>query len=117
MKKMQVNNSDFGGFIVSKNILNNHNVRYSFREKSSKQDLNGWTLYSIIDDDEYISDFKNFSIVNAQTLFELVPVMFEIFNAPYGTDLFWKYENNTHVGFYDLTKEKDIDIVDIMLGE
>ena len=62
---MQINNSAFGGFVVSKNILNNYHVRYSFREKSSKQELNGWTLYSIIDDDKYLSNPKNFSIVTA----------------------------------------------------
>ena len=27
--------------------------------------------------------------------------MYEIFNAPYGTDLFWVYEEDTHIGFYD----------------
>ena len=34
--------------------------------------------------------------------------MSEIFNAPYGTDLFWKYEDDIHVGFYDLIKEQDL---------
>ena len=31
--------------------------------------------------------------------------MLEIFEAPYGTDLFWIYEESVHIGFYDLVKE------------
>ncbi len=30
-----INNEDYGGFVVSKNILSGIPVRYSYREKSS----------------------------------------------------------------------------------
>ena len=111
---MKIDNSDFGGFIVSKNILNLVPIRYSYREQSTISNLNGWTLYSEKDDDEYVNDSKNFIITTAETLFEIAPVMYEIFNAPYGTDLFWVYEEDTHIGFYDLIKDKETSIQKIM---
>ncbi|AJI33411.1 hypothetical protein BG06_4697 [Bacillus thuringiensis] len=40
--------------------------------------------------------------------------MLEIFEAPYGTDLFWVYEDNVHVGFYDLVKDCMTDINKIL---
>ncbi len=39
---MKVNNSDFGGFIVSKNVVAGKPIRYTFREKSEVPQLNGW---------------------------------------------------------------------------
>ncbi len=41
---MKVNNSDFGGFIVSKNVVAGKPIRYTFREKSEVPQLNGWTI-------------------------------------------------------------------------
>lgn len=44
---MKIDNSYFGGFIVSKNVIDKHQpIRYSFREKSLYDKLNGWTIYS-----------------------------------------------------------------------
>ena len=40
--------------------------------------------------------------------------MLEIFNAPYGTDLCWLYEEDVHIGFYDLINEKEISIEEIL---
>ena len=108
-----VNNDDFGGFMVSNNILAGKPIRYSFREKSSIVQLNGWTLLSIEDDDDYASDPKNFSILGATSIQKIAPVMFEIVDAPYGTDLCWLYEENVHVGFYDLVSEQDVTIDEI----
>lgn len=109
-----VNNDDFGGFMVSKNILDGKPIRYSFREKSSIAQLNGWTLLSIEDDDDYVNNPKNFSILGATSIQKIAPVMFEIFDAPYGTDLCWLYEENVHVGFYDLVSEQDVTIDEIL---
>ena len=38
---MKINADDFGGFIVSKNILEGFLVKYIFREKSSIEQLKG----------------------------------------------------------------------------
>ena len=50
-----INNDAYGGFIVSKNIMAGVPVKYTFREKSSIPQLNGWNLLSENDDDYYAS--------------------------------------------------------------
>lgn len=44
-------------------------------------------------------------------MFKISPVMAELFNAPYGTDLCWLYKEDVLIGFYDLVSqcEKTID--------
>lgn len=111
---MKIDNSLYGGFVVSKNVFMGIPIRYSYREKSSIKELNGWTIMSEKDDDEYANNPDNFIIVMAETLFKIAPVMIEIFDAPYGTDLFWKYEKGVHIGFYDLISNQDITIEKII---
>ncbi len=114
---MKINNNEYGGFIVSKNIIDGHPIRYSFREKSSIRQLNGWNLLSIIDDDAYVNDSSNFVVLNAESIYKISPVVLEIFDAPYGTDLCWLYEKGVLVGFYDLTQNKETDIDRILEGK
>lgn len=111
---MSINNNAYGGFVASKNIIAGIPVRYSFREKSKIPQLNGWTLYSAKDDDEYIRNSKNFVVLSAESLFKIAPVMSEIYDAPYGTDICWLYEQGVHVGFYDLKENKEITIEEIV---
>ena len=111
---MIIDNSYYGGFVVSKNVLSGVPIRYSFREKSLIKELNGWTIMSENDDDEYACNANNFVIVTADTLFRISPVMEQLYEAPYGTDLFWKYENGFHIGFYDLVREQDVTIEEIL---
>ena len=58
---LEINNNDFGGFVVSNNILDGKAIRYSYREKSAIPQLNGWTLLSIEDDEAYLANSKNIS--------------------------------------------------------
>lgn len=111
---MRINDSAYGGFIISKNVNQGRPIRYSYRKESAISQLNGWTIYSCDDDDEYVSDSNNFVIVGATTIQKIAPVMLEIYDAPYGTDLCWIYEGNTHVGFYDLISNKDTTIDEIL---
>lgn len=111
---MKINNTEFGGFIVSNNVLIGYAIKYTFREKSKIKNLNGWTIYSIIDDDIYVSDYQNFTILNAESMFKLAPIMPEIFSAPYGTDLCWIYQDGVHTGFYDLKKNSETNITKIL---
>lgn len=108
-------NDAYGGFVISKNVLSGIPIRYSYREESEICQLNGWNLLSIEDDDEYVDDTNNFVIVNADTIYKIAPVMLEIFDAPYGTDLFWIYEEGVHIGFYDLKKERYVTISQILV--
>ena len=111
---MNIDNIAYGGFVVSKNILLGKPVKYSFREKSSIQQLNGWNFYSLYDSEEYVNDSNNFAILSAETMYKILPVALEIFNAPYGTDLCWLYEDNVHIGFYDLITDREITIDEII---
>ena len=111
---VEINNNDFGGFVVSNNILDGKAIRYSYREKSAIPQLNGWTLLSIEDGDAYLSNSKNFSVLGANSMVKIAPVMLEIFEAPYGTDLCWLYEEDVHVGFYDLAKDRETTIEEIV---
>lgn len=111
---VQINDTAYGGFILSKNVYKKGRpIRYTYRKESSIPELNGWTIYSC-DDDEYVGNSKNFVIVGAATIQKLAPVMLEIFDAPYGTDLCWMYEGKKHVGFYDLAQSRDTTIYEII---
>ena len=79
---MKVNNSDYGGFIVSKNVVAGKPIRYTFREKSEVPQLNGWTIYSSEDNDEYVNDSSNFQVLGANSVLEIAPVMLEILMLP-----------------------------------
>jgi len=111
---MKINNDEYGGFIVSQNIISGNPIRYSFREKSEIPNLNGWNLYSEKDDETYISNSDNFIILSAESVFQIAPVILEIFHASYGTDLCWLYEEGIHVGFYDLKNDKETTISEIL---
>ncbi len=111
---MDNRNDAYGGFMISKNVLNGVPIRYSFREPSTIPQLNGWNIFSELDDDEYVNNPDNFVIVNAETIYSLAPQMLEIFEAPYGTDLFWVYEENVHISFYDLVADKTTSIEQIL---
>ncbi len=111
----KIDASQYGGFMISKNITHNgKRIKYSYREQSSIPNLNGWTIYSEIDDDSYVSDPNNFEIVGATTISKISPIMLEIFNAPYGTDLSWVYNENGDIGFYDLKRDKDTTVKEIL---
>ncbi len=109
-----IDNDAYGGFIVSNNVMSGVPIRYSFREKSSIPQLNGWNLLSEKDDDAYVKDPKNFTIINAESLLKIPPQLLEIFDAPYGTDLFWMYEKGVHTGLYDLAADKETTIDEIL---
>ena len=111
---MEINNSEYGGFVVSKNIVLGVPIRYSFREKSSIPQFNGWNLYSMNDDNEYVNNNSNFVILSAESIYKILPVFLEIFDAPYGTDLCWLYEEGVHIGFYDLAADRETTINEIL---
>jgi hypothetical protein len=94
--------------------LSGHPVGFTFREPSSFSQLNGWTLYSVDDDDAYANQPDNFVIVSAETIAHLSPVVIELFYAPYGTDLTWLYEKGVHIGFWDNNGQREVTIAEIL---
>lgn len=112
---VKINDAAYGGFVLSKNVYKKGQpIRYTYREESSIPELNGWTIYSCDDSDKYVSNSKNFVIVGATTIRKYAPVMLEIYDAPYGTDLCWMYEGKKHVGFYDMVQNRDTTIYEII---
>jgi hypothetical protein len=109
-----IDNTKYGGFIVSQNILSGHPVGFTFREQSNFSQMNGWTLYSVDDDDEYANQSDNFVIVSAETIARISPVVIELFYAPYGTDLTWLYEDGVHIGFWDNNDQREVTIAEIL---
>lgn len=115
INNLNINDSAYGGFLISKNITRNgKKIRFTYREQSNVKELNGWNIYSIIDDEEYIKDPNNFEIASATTIYKIAPIMLELFDAPYGTDLKWIYKENVHIGFFDLKNNKEISIDEIL---
>ncbi|ROR31428.1 uncharacterized protein DUF2185 [Mobilisporobacter senegalensis] len=82
-----INNIAYGGFVVSNNILKGVPIRYSYREQSSIKQLNGWTLLSEKDDNNYVNNPKNFTIINAESMYKIAPQLLEIYEAPYGKQI------------------------------
>lgn len=111
---MEINDVAYGGFVVSKNVNSGRPIRYTYRKKSSISELNGWTIYSCDDDQAYVENTDNFVILGATSVYKIAPVMLEIYDAPYDTDLCWMYEGNIHIGFYDLTRNSDTTIDEIL---
>lgn len=111
----RIDDAAYGGFVVSKRIYEEGRpIRYSYREKSPIPQLNGWTLYSCDDDDAYVNDPQNFIIIGATTMHGIAPVMLEVFDAPYGTDLCWLYKGDRFAGFWDLVADKKTSIRKIL---
>ena len=109
-----MNDNAYGGFVVSKNVLAGMPIRYTYREKSSISQCNGWTILSAKDDADYVRDPHNFAIVSATTIASCNPLVLELFDCPYGTDLMWVYNKGVHVGFYDLASECEVTLKEIL---
>lgn len=109
----------YGGFVLSKRIKEGMLVGWTFREEESPEmKLNGWTLYSVADDEDYISDPSNFEIVGAETIQKYAPLLLDIFDAPVGTDLEWRYSKKLFKikfeGLYDLQRNCDTTVEKIL---
>lgn len=87
---MKINDNAYGGFVISKNVNKGRPIRYSYREESSLPQLNGWTIYSCDDSDEYVSNSKNFVVVGASTVYKLAPVMLK-YSMPHMAQIYVGY--------------------------
>lgn len=113
-----IDDSAFGGFVVSNNVLAGVPARYAFREPSEVAALNGWTVYSDVDDDAYVSDPGNFTVVTASTLARLSPAVVDVFDAPYGTDIALLYDDEGHfAGYWDNEGEREVTRAQVLGGE
>lgn len=110
--------SAYGGFVVSDNVLAGVPARFAFREPSGVADLNGWTVYSDADDDDYVNDANNFTVVTASTLARFAPALIDAFDAPYGTDIALLYdENGNFSGYWDNEGEREVSLEQVLAGD
>lgn len=116
---MNINNDAFGGFIVSKEIIDNGAPIYNiYRIEPKQPGLNGWAILSKKSFDNFgNTDLQLEAVYTAQSLFSVQPIMFELFDAPFGTDVVFLYpQDNTEIpiGFWDLNKDCEIDFDQIL---
>ena len=111
---LKIANEESGGFIISKNISSGIPVRYSFREESQIPQLNWWIYYFFEEDDEYVVNSSNFEILSAQLVYKLSPLILQLFNVPYGTDLCWLYESDVLTGCYSLANDRKTTMSEIL---
>lgn len=113
-----IDDSAYGGFIVSNNVLAGVPARFAFREPSEIAALNGWNVYSDVDDDAYVSDPDNFTVVTATTLARLSPAIVDVFDAPSGTDIALLYDEEGHFSdYWDNEGEREVTRAQVLAGE
>lgn len=116
-----VDDSYYGAFLMSKRIAQGMLVGYTFKEEAHPEyQYNGWTLYSVADDEEYVSDPANFEYVSATTIEKYAPLLLRIYDAPVGTDLAWQYKKKLlrieFKGLYDLANDCETTVEKILQG-
>lgn len=108
-----------GGFVVSDRALEGAPIGRTWRERSRIPQLNGWTVCSVADDDDYVSEPANFQVVSASSLLACSPLagaLLEVFDAPCGTDLAWAYEEGVLTGFWDVARDRATTVPGILGG-
>lgn len=92
-----------GGCVVSNNILQHKgNLKWCVRETPVNNLDNGWRFISDIDTDEYLSDPKNMSVCDFNSVAEIEPAIIQIYSYEVGSDLTLVCLNGTKV-FVDST--------------
>ena len=80
--------SNYGACMVSRNIYEKRgNLKWCSKEKSRRDVDNGWRFLSDIDTDDYLADSNNWCILAFETVAEIEPAIFAIYDLPIGTDL------------------------------
>jgi hypothetical protein len=76
-----------GGVVVSKSILAGVPVKWMLREPSVDAVDTGWRFISETDDDAYLADPTNLSIVTFNDVANIEPAILAIYDLPVGSDL------------------------------
>jgi len=80
--------TNYGACMVSRNIYEGKgNLKWCTREVSKRDIDNGWRFLSDIDTADYLADTNNWCILAFETVAEIEPALFAIYNMPVGTDL------------------------------
>ena len=83
-----------GSCIVTKSILNGETkFRWLFREEPLNNIDTGWMAFGDSDNDDYVNDPKNLTVVDLNTLINIEPTILNVYEMPIGTDLIFIEEN------------------------
>ena len=83
-----------GSCIVTKSLLNGETkFRWLFREEPLDNIDTGWLAFGDSDNNEYVNDPKNLSVVDLNTLINIEPTILNVYEMPVGTDLIFIEED------------------------
>ena len=83
-----------GSCIVTKSILNGETkFRWLFREEPLNNIDTGWMAFGDSDNDDYVNDPKNLTVVDLNTLINIEPTILNVYEMPVGTDLIFIEED------------------------
>ena len=83
-----------GSCIVTKSILNGETkFRWLFREEPLDNIDTGWMAFGDSDNDDYVNDPKNLTVVDLNTLINIEPTILNVYEMPIGTDLIFIEED------------------------
>ena len=83
-----------GSCIVTKSILNGETkFRWLFREEPLNNVDTGWMAFGDSDNDDYVNDPKNLTVVDLNTLINIEPTILNVYEMPIGTDLIFIEED------------------------
>lgn len=91
-----------GGSVVSRNILNGTGRLHTAIREAEVNDMdNGWRFLSDIDDDAYLSNPDNLTVVDFNVVAEHEPLVYDIYTLPIGADLTLTAEKDGSFVFFD----------------
>lgn len=83
-----------GSCIVTKSLLNGETkFRWLFREEPLNDTDTGWMAFGDSDNDEYVNNPKNLTVVDLNTLINIEPTILNVYEMPIGTDLIFIEED------------------------
>ena len=96
-----------GSCIVTKSILNGETkFRWLFREEPLDNIDTGWMAFGDSDNDDYVNDPKNLTVVDLNTLINIEPTILNVYEMPIGTDLIFINENGEKYFINSKTNEQ-----------
>lgn len=79
---------DAGACLASGNVLSGRGrVRWMVREESKAAADNGWRIFSVIDDTQYLSTPGSLQIASFNDVCAIEPALIGIYDLPVGSDL------------------------------
>jgi len=83
-----------GSCIITKSLLNGETkLRWLFREEPLNNIDTGWIAFGDSDNDDYVNNPKNLTVVDLNTLANIEPTILNVYKMPIGTDLIFIEEN------------------------